>query len=313
MNQKKPRLSLIELFNSQPQVFRGVVWMLVATFAAACQNSLVKFVADDISVAEALFFRSLVSLSIFLPVVIRADWEPVKTGRLKLHCIRGSIHSLAQLLFFFALAVSPLATVAALNFTGPLFTTLLATLFLGEVIRARRITAMALGFGGALVILRPGFIEMDLGAIATIVSAFLWGISLVCMKILSRTESSLTITLYGLFFSIGVSFTLAIPQWVTPTLEQLGWLLLIGVFNSVSQITRTQAIKEADMSMIMPLDFTRLIWVALFGYLLFDEIPDGWVWFGGIIIFASATYIAYRERQVRIENEKKEKEQETPV
>ena len=308
MNQNKPRLSLIELFNNQPQVFRGVVWMLIATFAAACQNSLVKFVADDISVAEALFFRSLVSLSIFMPIVIRANFSPVKTGRLKLHCFRGSIHSFAQLLFFYALAITPLATVAALNFTGPLFTTLLAALLLGEVIRARRITAMALGFAGALVILRPGFIEMDIGAIATIASAFIWGISLVCMKFLSRTESSLTITLYGLFFSISLSFLIAIPNWVTPTIEQLGWLLAIGIFNSISQITRTQAIKEADISLIMPLDFTRLIWVSLFGYFLFDEIPDSWVWFGGIIIFASATYIAYRERQVRLEQEKNNKE-----
>lgn len=310
MNEKKPKLSLIELFNSQPQVFRGVVWMLVATFAAACQNSLVKFVSDDISVAEALFFRSLVSLSIFAPVVIRANFAPVKTGRLKLHCIRGTIHSFAQLLFFYALAITPLATVAALNFTGPLFTTLLAALMLGEVIRARRITAMALGFAGALIILRPGFIEMDLGAIATIVSAFIWAVSLICMKFLLRTESSLTITLYGLFFSISLSFIIAIPNWVTPTIEQLGWLLAIGVFNSISQITRTQAIKEADVSMIMPLDFTRLIWVSLFGYLLFDEVPDGWVWFGGIVIFASATYIAYRERQVRLEQEKNEQEKQ---
>ena len=307
MNQKKPKLSLIALFNSQPQTFRGVVWMLIATFAAACQNTLVKFVSDDISVPETLFFRSIFSLTIFMPVVIRANFTPFKTGRLKLHCVRGSIHSFAQLFFFYALAITPLATVAALNFTGPLFTTLMAALVLGEVIRARRITAMALGFTGALIILRPGFIEMDIGAVSTIFSAFLWGISLVCMKFLSRTESSLTITLYGLLFSIALSTSLSIPIWVTPTWEQLAWLLAIGAFNSVSQITRTQAIKEADISLIMPLDFTRLIWVASFGYFLFDEVPDGWVWLGGIVIFASATYIALRERQVRLEQEKQVK------
>ncbi|MGY8990727.1 MAG: DMT family transporter, partial [Rhodospirillales bacterium] len=304
MKQIKPKLSLIALFNSQPQAFRGAVWMLVATFAAACQNVLVKYVTDDISVAETLFFRSIFSLTIFMPVVIRANFSHFKTNRLKLHCVRGSIHSMAQLFFFFALAVTPLATVAALNFTGPLFTTLMAALVLGDVIRARRITAMALGFAGALIILRPGFIEMDIGAVSTIFSAFLWGISLVCMKFLSRTESSLTITLYGLLFSIALSGGLSIADWVTPTLEQFGWLVAIGAFNSVSQITRTQAIKEADISLIMPLDFTRLIWVTLFGYILFDEFPDGWVWFGGIMIFASATYIALRERQVRIELEK---------
>ena len=307
MNQKKPKLSLIALFNSQPQTFRGVVWMLIATFAAACQNTLVKFVSDDISVPETLFFRSIFSLTIFMPVVIRANFTPFKTDRLKLHCVRGSIHSFAQLFFFYALAITPLATVAALNFTGPLFTTLMAALVLGEVIRARRITAMALGFTGALIILRPGFIEMDIGAVLTIFSAFLWGISLVCMKFLSRTESSLTITLYGLLFSIALSTSLSIPIWVTPTWEQLAWLLAIGAFNSVSQITRTQAIKEADISLIMPLDFTRLIWVASFGYFLFDEVPDGWVWLGGIVIFASATYIALRERQVRLEQEKQVK------
>ncbi len=299
MNQNKPKISLIKLFNSQPQMFRGVVWMLIATFAAACQNALVKFIADDVSVAEMLFFRSIFSLAIFLPVVIRANFVPLKTKRLGFHCIRGSVHSMAQLIFFYALVITPLATVAALNFTGPRFSTLMAALLLGEVIRARRITAMALGFAGAMVILRPGFIEMDIGAIATIVSAFFWGISLVCMKFLSRTESSLTITLYGLFFSIGVSFALSIPNWITPTFEQLAWLIAIGAFNYVSPITRTRAIKEADKSIIMPLDFTRLIWVSIFGFFLFDEVPDGWVWGGGSMIFASATYIAYRQRQAK--------------
>ncbi|MEL0107868.1 MAG: DMT family transporter [Rhodospirillaceae bacterium] len=299
MNKNNSNFSLFDLLNNQPQMFRGVVWMLLATFAAACQNSLVKFVSDDLPVVEMLLVRSLISLSIFLPVVIKTGFEPVKTNRLGFHCFRGGVHSLAQLLFFYALAVTPLATVAALNFTGPLFSTLMAALFLGEVIRARRITAMAIGFAGAMVILRPGFIEMDLGAVATIVSAFFWGGSLVCMKVLSRTESSLTITLYGLFFSILVSLVLSIPVWITPTLEQMGWLLAIGVFNALSQITRTQAIKEADISIIMPLDFTRLIWVSIFGYLLFGEVPDGWIWFGGILIFASATYIAYRQRQVK--------------
>jgi drug/metabolite transporter (DMT)-like permease len=175
MNKNNSNFSLFDLLNNQPQMFRGVVWMLLATFAAACQNSLVKFVSDDLPVVEMLLVRSLISLSIFLPVVIKTGFEPVKTNRLGFHCFRGGVHSLAQLLFFYALAVTPLATVAALNFTGPLFSTLMAALFLGEVIRARRITAMAIGFAGAMVILRPGFIEMDLGAVATIVSAFFLG------------------------------------------------------------------------------------------------------------------------------------------
>ena len=127
MNQIKPRLSLIELFNNQPRMFRGVVWMLVATFAAACQNALVKFVSDDLPVAEMLLVRSLVSLTIFMPIVIRAGFKPVKTKRLGFHCLRGGVHSMAQLVFFYALAITPLATVAALNFTGPLFSTLMCT------------------------------------------------------------------------------------------------------------------------------------------------------------------------------------------
>ncbi|MEX2450581.1 MAG: DMT family transporter [Rhodospirillales bacterium] len=285
--------------NAEPTALRGISWMLLATATAALQNALIKFMSHGLPFAEVLFFRSLFSLGFFMPAILYGNFTAVKTKRMTLHCVRGGVHGCAQILFFFALATTPLAVVAVLNFTGPLFSTLLAALFLGEVVRARRITALALGFAGAMVVLRPGFIEIELGAIATLVSAFFWGMSLMCMKILTRTESSLTISLYGLFFSLAISLAFTIPNWHMPTLGQFFWLVVMGGINAISQFSRTQAIKEADLSLIMPLDFTRLVWVSILGYVFFGEVPDIWTWLGGIIIFASATYIAYRERHTR--------------
>ncbi|MEQ8193120.1 MAG: DMT family transporter [Rhodospirillales bacterium] len=288
-----------KLVNAEPTAFRGIMWMLLATATAALQNALIKFMSHGLPFAEVLFFRSLFSLGFFMPAILHGSFEAAKTKRLTLHCVRGAIHGCAQIFFFFALATTPLAVVAALNFTGPLFSTVLAALFLGEVVRARRITALALGFAGAMIVIRPGFIEIELGAIATLASAFFWGMSLMCMKILSRTESSLTISLFGLIFSLIISLAFTIPNWQMPTLMHFLWLVVMGGINAISQFSRTQAIKEADLSLVMPLDFTRLVWVSILGYFFFGEVPDIWTWLGGIVIFASATYIAYRERRTK--------------
>ena len=194
-----------------------------------------------------------------------------------------------------ALVLIPLAQISALSFTAPLFTTVTAVVVLGEVIRIRRITALAVGFAGTWIILRPGVVEVELGSILALLSALGWGASMVLVKILSRSDSAIGITFYGALFIAPISLIAAIPYWQTPTLAELAWMAAIAVFATLVHLCFNQAIKEADLTVLLPFDFTRLIWAAIVGYLVFAEAPSVWTWVGGAMIFVAGTYLAIRE------------------
>ena len=200
--------------------------------------------------------------------------------------------------FFSALAMTPLSQVTALGFTAALFAALLSVVVLGEVFRLRRWTATLCGFLGTLVILRPGIAEIDLGSLLTLFAALLWGCTLIVIKVLARTESSLTITSYMNILLTLLSLVPALLVWRTPEGAQWFWLLAIGVLGTLAQIAITQSLKEADTGVVMPFDFLKLIWVAIMGYLFFGETPGLFVWLGGAMVFASATYIAIRESRL---------------
>jgi drug/metabolite transporter (DMT)-like permease len=170
---------------------------------------------------------------------------------------------------------------------------------LGETIRARRITALVVGFGGVLVVLRPGFGALEPGALLMLAAAATWGSAIIVIKILSRTESSLTATLYPTLFVTPIALVAALPYWRWPTVDELGWMALLGTFATLSHLSLAQAFKEADVTAIMPVDFTKLIWAALAGYLLFAEVPGLSIWLGGTMIFSAVTYIAIRERSLK--------------
>ncbi|HET6522227.1 MAG TPA: DMT family transporter, partial [Geminicoccaceae bacterium] len=204
-----------------------------------------------------------------------------------------------MLTFFLGVSLTPLATVAALSFTSPLFATLGAILLLKEAMGIRRWTGLILGFAGALVILRPGVDAIDPGALLIVLSSALWACALIDIKILARTESSLTITAWAGLFLTPLSLLAAVWFWRWPTAEELAWLALVGALGSIGQLSVAQALKELDATVVLPLDFTKLIWGASIGYLIFAEIPDVWTFVGGMLILASVTYIAYREGRVK--------------
>jgi drug/metabolite transporter (DMT)-like permease len=172
-------------------------------------------------------------------------------------------------------------------------------LVLGEVVRLRRWAAILVGFAGTLIILRPGLIEVGLGPLLVIGSSVVWAMALMIIKVLTRTESSVTITAYASIFLAPVCLAAALPYWVWPGWEQLAWLAGIGVVGTVAQTAMNQSFKLADASAVLPMDFSKLIWAAAIGFALFGEIPDLWTWVGGALIFASATYIGIRESRLR--------------
>jgi drug/metabolite transporter (DMT)-like permease len=216
-----------------------------------------------------------------------------------LHALRGVINIAAMLMFFTALSISPIAKVTALSFTAPIFMAILSVLVLGERFRIYRWLAILCGFLGMLIILRPGLVAIDTGALLVTGAALLWAVAMIVIKILSRTESSLTIVAYMGIFLGAFSILPALWVWQPFGLQTLGWLVLIGLFGSIAQMSLSQSLKETDPTALMPFDFLKLIWTAMIGAWFFAEIPDIYTWIGASVIFLSGLFIAYRERQVK--------------
>ena len=272
--------------------------LLGATVGFASMHAVIRIASNEQHPFEVAFFRNLFGFVVLSPFLLRHGFGALRTRRLPLHAARGAVHVSAMLMFFFAVPITPLGTVAALSFTAPLFVTIGAVLVLGEVVRIRRIVALIAGFAGALVIVRPGMVALDPGSLLVLGSSAVWAAAMILIKLLSRTESSLTMTAYMAVFLTPLSSIAAAFVWQWPSLEELGWFALMGTFGTASHLCLAQAFREADATVVLPVDFLRLIWASLFGYLLFNEVPVLFVWIGGVIIFASTLYLAYREARV---------------
>ena len=291
-------LAALRWIGGIPRTLRSVGLVVLAGLMGTVMMVLVRLLGADLHPFEINFFRNVFSLLVLAPVILRHGLRHLRTRRLGLHAFRGVIYGCSQLAFFLALIMIPLAKVSALSFTAPLFTTVTAVIVLGEVIRFRRITALGVGFAGTWIILRPGVVEVELGSILVLLGSLGWGASMIVVKILSRSDSSISITFYGALFVSPIALIAAIPFWETPTLAELAWLAAIGIIATLSNLCFNQAIKEADLTVLLPFDFTRLIWAAIIGYLVFAEAPSIWTWVGGAMIFVAATYLAIRESRL---------------
>lgn len=286
-------------WKSQTPVMRGIVLMCLSTIAFSIMHGLVRFVSEVLPPFQIAFFRNIFGLAFLVPLLMRSRFAILRTKQIGLHALRGVINMAAMLMFFTALAISPIAKVTALGFTAPIFMAILAVLVLGERFRIYRWSAIFLGFVGMLIILRPGLVAIDTGALLVIGSAALWAVAMIIIKIQSRTESSLTIVAYmGIFLGV---FSIAPAVWVWQPfgLQTLGFMVLIGLFGSIAQMAISESLKETDSTALMPFDFLKLIWTAMIGVWFFSEIPDIYTWIGATVIFLSGLFIAIRERSIQ--------------
>jgi drug/metabolite transporter (DMT)-like permease len=286
-------------WSSQTPALRGILLMCLSTVAFSIMHGLVRFVSEVLPPFQVAFFRNVFGLLFLVPLLMRSRFAVLRTQRIGLHALRGVINIGAMLMFFTALSISPLAKVTALSFTAPIFMAILAVFILGERFRIYRWLAIFMGFVGMLIILRPGIVAIDTGALLVTGAAALWAVAMIIIKILSRTDSSLTIVAYmGIFLGVFSVFP-ALWVWQPFGIETLCWMILIGLFGTIAQMTLSQALKETDPTALMPFDFLKLIWTAIIGAWFFAEIPDVFTWIGAAIIFLSGLFIAYRERQTR--------------
>lgn len=272
--------------------------MLVAGVGFGMLIALIRFLADSgIHPFQVAFFRCFFGLVVMVPFFLRNGVVGgLRTNRIKLYVLRALSGAAAMITWFWAIAHLPVTDATALSFTTPLMATVLAVLFLGEEVRFRRIAALLVGFLGVMIILRPGVETIQPAALVVLFSCLSMAVSTIFIKRLTDTEKPDAIVSYMLIMLMPIMLFASLFVWVWPTWEQLGWLLLMGVAATLAHMALTRAFRAADVSVVLPFDFSRLIFVSIFAWFLFGETTSIYTWIGAAVITIVAVYIAHRER-----------------
>ena len=277
----------------------GAFWMLVTGGCFVGVTAIVKLVGNDIPPAQSAFMRYALGLVLTIPMI-----KPIFDAHLSrraylLFGLRGLVHTFGVILWFYAMTQISIAEVTAMNFVTPVYVTVLAVFFLGERLAIRRILAISVALLGALVILRPGFREINTGHIAMLFSAMAFSVTYLVAKIMAdETSPAVVVGMLSLTVTAGLA-PFAYAVWVPPTWEQIGWLFLVAVFATAGHLTMTMAFKAAPLAVTQPVTFVQLVWATLLGALFFDEPPDAYVILGGVMIIAAISYITLREAMRR--------------
>jgi len=269
--------------------------MLISAVLFALLWVLIRIASETLNPFLVVFYRTLFGLTFMGPSLYRQRTTLLTGGRTGLYLFRAAIGLLAMYANFYAVAYAPLADVVAISYASPLFATLVAVLLLGEVIRARRVTALAIGFFGVLLVLRPGMQELAPGHFAAILGALFVAVSLATIKMLSATDRPERIVGLTFLLMLPITFAVATLVWVWPTPQELLLLIVIGVSANIAHMALTRAFAVAEVGAVMPFDFIRLVIAAGFGALLFGEALDWQTLTGASIILISSVYLAHRE------------------
>ncbi len=277
----------------------GVLWMLATGASFVGVTAVVKHVGAAVPAAEAAFLRYALGLVFLIPMIRPILKANLTARQIKLFGIRGLAHTVAVILWFYAMARIPMAEVTAMNYLNPVYVTIGAALFLGEALPPRRLAAVGVALIGALVILRPGLREVESGHLAMLVTAALFAVSYLLAKVLSDELSAVVVVgMLSVTVTIGL-LPFAVAVWVTPTAEQCAWLFLVACFATSGHYCMTRAFAAAPLSVTQPVTFLQLVWATLMGAVFFGEAADGFVIAGGAMIVSAVSFISWREARAR--------------
>ena len=281
-------------------VIIGVLLMLTAGFNSSLLHLGVRFVGSELPPIQVVFLRTTFSLLLTAPFVFASGTVAWRTNNMPLQIARGIVGVVSTVAWYYALANMPLADAAVLSFTTPIFVTIGAALYFSEVVGRVRASAVVCGLLGAVVILKPGIEAISLAAVAALLSNILWAVSQLMAKQLIRYDSPITIAFYQPLMIAPIAGLATIPVWVMPS--GTVWLALIGMGGvaAIGNYCFVRALKMIDASILMPVDYVRLLWMVLWGYFVFSEIPGWSTWLGAALIVGSTLYVTWYETRTRI-------------
>lgn len=275
--------------------------MVVSAICFSAMTASIRPASADMHPLQVLFFRNLIGLALMMPWILRSGIGAMRSKRLPLHILYASLVYLSMSTWYYAINKVTLVDAVALSFTIPFFTTGMAMMFLGERVRWRRWLAIATGFGGALLILRPGFATIDPNMLLILLNILGWAAAVIMIKVLNRVDSANAIVSYMFILLTPISLPAAIDNWSHPTWNSIPWILLLGLAGWGGHVCATRAVSLAPTSIVMPIEFIRLPLLGLIGFLAFGEVPDHWTLIGSAVIVAAALYVGHREARVEAE------------
>lgn len=299
-------------------LFSGIALQLGATFLFTLMGALVRSLGDRIPIGEAVFFRSFLAL---LPLLIMLLWRGELNSALRMknpvrHVTRAFTGIAAMVLMFMGLQRLPLADSTAISFITPLFNVALAAIFLGEVVRLWRWSAVFVGFAGVLIMLSP---HMSIswssgaaaGAVMTLFGAFFTAAAMTQVRSMTKVETTASLV-FSFQLIAAIASIATIPWgWIAPSWSDFFVLCAIGIVGGIAQILLTESYRHAPASVVAPFSYTSMIWATVLGYFMFKELPDAIVLMGAAVVVAAGLFVIFRERALGI-NRQKEKEAATP-
>ena len=293
----------------------GILFILGGIALISVQDVVIKWISGDYPVHEIVFIRSPIALLFLVPIIyFEGGFSSLRSGQPGLQILRGGLMFLAYTFFYMAIAALPLAEVVALSFVSPLFVTVLSVLLLGEKVGPRRWLAIAVGFIGTVIMLRPGTTVFDPAGLMVIASAFFYASTSVLTRRLGRTDSGSSIAFYTTVFylvsgavvglAIGhgrwasqghASLQFLLRRWVVPSGSDLGLLLFIGFTAGVGFYLFSQAYRVTRATAVVPFEYIAVPLSVFWGYLIWRDMPGLHTIIGIVLVVGSGLYVLWRE------------------
>ena len=280
---------------------QGIALYAGGIFLLCIMDAMIKWLSADYPIAQIVFFRASIGLIPTLVLLYRPPGlKALRTRRVGAHLLRGLVGVIGTFGFFWAFAVMPLADAYAIGFAAPMFITAMSVPLLGERVGPRRWLAVLVGFIGVLIMVRPGGGGTfgGGGAIALLATAA-YALSMVLMRLYSRTETNASMIFYATLVIVVVAGVQMPFVWVTPTWPDAGLLAVLGLLGGIGAIMMAQAYRVATPSIVVPFEYTGMIWGVGLGFMLWGDVPDLWIWVGSAIVVASGLYILHRETRTK--------------
>ena len=275
---------------------KAIIFNLLAWVMLPVMDGFAKYLSSDMPVLQITWARYFFTVVFTLPVMMLFFRNKlVWTDKPKLQIIRGLVLLAANICFFYAISVISLAKALTLAFVAPLIVTAFSPIFLGERVGVRRWTAVIIGFIGSLVVIRPGFVEINLASLSALCTGIMYGFYLIITRKLSTSDNSLlTLLLTGIVGLVVISLTMPFI-WINPSPLQWSLMAGIGLFACIGHLFLILSLKYADASKLAPFSYFEIITNIIIGYYFFNDFPDNWTFLGLFIIILSGIYISRRE------------------
>lgn len=287
-----------------PRNARGALWMLASAVTFTVMTMLIKYLGEDYPATLQTFYRQVFGLLIMLPLILKNPRAAFRTTRPGIMLFRALAGTLGMILAFYAYQNMPLAEGNALSFTRTLWLVPLAAFVLKEKVGPRRIAATLVGFVGALLMLQPATQvdhgEFGIPAAAMLLSSLLVAMTVAGMKLMTRDHTTTTLMAWAAVLGLILSIPPALFVWRWPTPVDMGLLAAMGILGTITQACYIKGMGEGDAAVMAPVDYTRLVFAIVFGYLLFGDVPNAVTMMGAVVVMGSTLYITLRESRLGV-------------